>query len=212
MDDNMLFTAGYVLIRAGTRDVHIVRDKLLSVGPVTIAHALIGPDDLICFLETESPQQFILGLDDGIRRLVDTGLIEHTETMMVLAWEGKGYSGRENRPAPAAAWLFCTISIGDPEAVIEKLFKTTGVVNAHAVIGRYDIIAYVEAASMHELMAIIDKDVRRIKEIRNTDTRLVLMKGRREIPTRGRGRQNPIEPGRLARSASTKKSGKKARV
>jgi DNA-binding Lrp family transcriptional regulator len=205
------FTAGFVVIRAGTHDVHDVRERLLKVTGVRVAHALIGPDDLICYLETYYPREFRIALDEGVRKLVDEGLIEHTETMMILADEGEGYSGEENRPAPAAAWLFCDISVGDPGPAAEKLKAIKGVVNAHSVIGRYDIIAYVEAPSMDELMRILDEDIRHVTEIRTTDTRLVLMKVTRAMPARNRDKQNPIGTKRPAASDSTKSKKKSAR-
>jgi DNA-binding Lrp family transcriptional regulator len=183
-----IFTAGYVVIRAGTHDVHEVRQKLLEVEGVRIAHALIGPDDLMCYLETRNHQEFRTALDSGVRKLIDEGFIDHTETMMILASEGTGYSGSENKPAPAAAWLLCDISVGDPTPVVKQLLNIAGVINAHSVIGRYDIIAYVEAQSMDELMRILDEDIRRVKEIKGTDTRLVLMRVARDTPARDRGR------------------------
>ena len=60
---------------------------------------------------------------------------------------------QENRPAPAAAWLLRDVSVDDPESVIAELLKVPGVVNAHPVLGRYDMIVYkAEAASTDELM------------------------------------------------------------
>jgi len=183
-----IFTAGFVVVQLGTHDVHDVRQKLLQSGGVRIAHPLIGPDDLICYLETDSPSAFRSALDKEIRKLIDDGLIEHTETMMILAGEGTGYDGTENNPARAAAWLFCDISVGDPSPVVKKLKAVKGIRNAHPVIGRYDVIAYVEADSMDELMQILDEDIRHVTEIKRTDTRLVLMKTTKDMPARAPGR------------------------
>jgi|ERR1051325_3241537 DNA-binding Lrp family transcriptional regulator len=192
MSIDEIFTAGYIVIRAGTHDVHEVRDRLLKVEGVRVAHALIGPDDLICYLESSNHLQFRMALDKGIRKLIDEGLIEHTETMMILADEGTGYSGDENKPAPASAWLFCDISVGEPGPVTRKLKEVAGVVNAHPVIGRYDMIAYVEAQSLEALMRILDEDIRMVKEIKSTDTRLVLMKTVREAPVRDRAKERRL--------------------
>lgn len=186
------FSAGYVLTRVGAHDVHTVREELLKVDGVRVAHPLIGPDDLICYLETYDPARFRAALNKGIRRLVKEGLIEHTETMVILAEKGRGYSGDENRPAPAAAWLFCEVSVADPEPVVEELLAIKGVVNAHPILGRYDLIAYVEAASMDELMRMLDDDIRQVKGIKSTDTRLVLMKVAREMPARDRKKQKSL--------------------
>ncbi|MGA8612851.1 MAG: Lrp/AsnC ligand binding domain-containing protein [Xanthobacteraceae bacterium] len=186
------FSAGYVLIRAGAHDVHSVREELLKVDGVRIAHALIGPDDLICYVETYDPTQFRKMLNQGIRRLINAGLVEHTETMIILSDKGRGYSGEENKPAPAAAWLFCDVSVNDPETVIDELLTKKGVVNAHPVLGRYDMIAYVEATSTDELMRILDEDIRHVKGIKSTDTRLVLMKIAKDLPARNRDKQRPL--------------------
>ena len=186
------FSAGYILIKVGSHDVHDVRDKLLAVDGVRIAHPLLGSDDLICYLETYDPASFRRALNCGIRQLIEGGFIERTETMIILAEEGRGYSGSENRPAPAAAWLLCDVSVTDPEKVIGNLLAIPGVVNAHPILGRYDLVAYVEAASMEELMRIIDEDVRNVEGMKNTDTRLVLMKIAKEMPSRNRDKQKSL--------------------
>jgi DNA-binding Lrp family transcriptional regulator len=186
------FSAGYVLVRAGTHDVHSVRDELLKIDGVRIAHALIGPDDLICYVETYDPARFRKMLNQGIRRLIIAGLIEHTETLIILSDKGRGYSGEENKPAPAAAWLLCDVSVNDPETVIDELLTKKGVVNAHPVLGRYDMIAYIEATSTDELMRVLDEEVRQVSGIKSTDTRLVLMRMTKELPVRNRNKQKPL--------------------
>jgi DNA-binding Lrp family transcriptional regulator len=187
-----LFSAGYVLVRAGDHDVHTLRNELLKVDGVRIAHALIGPEDLICYVETYDAARFRKALNHGIRHLITTGHIERTETMVILSDKGKGYSGRENTPAPAAAWLLCDVSVNDPETVIDELMTKKGVVNAHPVLGRCDMIAYVEAASMDELLRILDDDIRHVKGIRSTDTRLVLTNLAEEVAERNNGRKSGI--------------------
>lgn len=185
-------TAGYILLSVRTNDVHSVCKELLDMEGVIIAHPLIGPDDIICFVDTQEPENFRIILDKKVRKLVDVGTVEHTETMFILADDGRTYSGGENRPAPAAAWLFCDISVGDPKPVIRDLLQIEEVSNAHPVVGRYDIIAYVEAASMQELMATLDDKIRHVRGIKKTDTRLVLMQLPREKPDRNRENQNAL--------------------
>ena len=185
-------TAGYVLLSVRTNDVHRVCKDLLDMEGVIIAHPLIGPDDIICFVDTQEPENFRVVLDKGVRGLVDVGTVEHTETMFILADEGRCYSGAENRPAPAAAWLFCDISVGDPKPVIRDLLEIDEVSNAHPVVGRYDVIAYIEAASMPELMSVLDDKIRHVSGIKKTDTRLVLMQLPREKLDRNRESQKPL--------------------
>jgi DNA-binding Lrp family transcriptional regulator len=190
--EDLFFSAGYVLVRTGAQNVHIVREELLKVEGLRIVHPLLGPDDLICYLETHNPARFRAALNRGVRRLVNNGLIKHTETMIILAEKGRGYSGAENRPAPAAAWLLCDVEVDDPEIVVESLLGINGVVNAHPILGRHDLVAYIEAPSMDELMRILDEDVRQIAGIKRTDTRLVLMKLARAVPSRERENQSVL--------------------
>lgn len=173
MEDH-IFSAGYVLIRAATgADPFRVRDELSNLDVVRIAHTLEGPDNLICYIESYNPHSFRTMLNKGIRRLIDSGLIEHTETLVILSEKGKGYTGKENSPMPASAWLLCDVSVNDPETVIVELRTKKGFVNAHPVLGRYDMVAYFAAASMGELRRILDQDIPQIKGIRTIDTRLV---------------------------------------
>ena len=177
LSDRVL-SAGYILIRAGNGDVHDLQKRLLSVKGVKVVHPLIGPDDLICYLETHDPSNFRFALDKGIRRLIDEELIERTETLIILAERGDGFFGKskEYQPAPAAAWLLCDLAQGDPQPIVDKLTKKFGVVSADPVLGRYDLVVHVEAKSLDALMEILDNSIRGVVGIRSTDTRLVLMK------------------------------------
>jgi DNA-binding Lrp family transcriptional regulator len=177
-----IFSAGFVLIKSSSDPLR-VREELLKLDSVRIAHPLAGPDNLICYVETYDPTLFRKELNQGIRALIDNGLIEHTETLVILSnMDGRGYSREQNNPAPAAAWLLCDVSVHDPETVIKELQTKKGVVNAHPVLGRYDLIAYVQAGSMDQLMRILDQDVRQIPGIRSIDTRLVRLW---DIPANG---------------------------
>jgi hypothetical protein len=186
------FSAGYVMIEAGTEDVHGLRQKLLSIDAVRIAHALIGPDDMICFVDAQDPVSFRHAIDSQIRALIDSGNIRQTETLLILDRDGKGYSGEENRPAPAAAWLLSQVGIGNPQSVVDALLQIPGVRNAHSVLGRYDVIAYLEAASVVDLMRTLDLGIRKIPQIRRTDTRLVLMEIDVVLPDRNRSDQHRV--------------------
>ena len=135
---------------------------------------MIGPEDLICYVETYDPSRFRKALNKGIRHLITAGLVEHTETMVILSDKGKGYSGEENKPAPAAAWLLCDVSVSDPETVIDELMTKKGM-SMRTRCSAPHLIAYVEATSMDELMRILDEEIRHIKGIRSTDTRLVFI-------------------------------------
>jgi DNA-binding Lrp family transcriptional regulator len=189
----LLFTAGFILVRVGPNDVHTVRKELQQIEAVRIAHPLLGPDDLICYVEANPPQQFRRTINRGIRKLMDAGLIEHTETLMIATdMDARGYGGKEDEPTAAAAWLFCDVSVSDPQEVIKELKQKELVVDAHPVLGRYDFIAYIQARSMDELMRVINEDIRQVKGIKNTDTRLVWTAVAKSSPSRERDKQKRI--------------------
>lgn len=170
--------AAYVLLDIAAHNVEDLRDKINNEhsSSVKIIHPIIGPTDMICYVETEGYKEFCDVLDNGIRGLVDTGDIVHTETMLIVSERFSGLSPKENNPVTEAAWLFIDISVGDPMPVIEQLQNIDGVMVAHPVIGRYDIIVYVIGDTWKDLMNVLDNNIRHIKEITHTDTRLVLMK------------------------------------
>ena len=170
--------AAYILLDIATHDVEKLREKILSQhsSAIRIVHPIIGPTDMICYVEADGYQEFCNVLDKGIRSLVDTGDIVHTETMLVVAEKFSGLSSNENNPITEAAWLFIDISISNSSIIVEQLEKIDSVLAVHSVIGRYDIIAYIVGDTWKDLMDVLDNQIRHIKEINHTDTRLVLMK------------------------------------
>jgi DNA-binding Lrp family transcriptional regulator len=177
MPEEGAFSAGYVLVQTGSHDVYSVRDRLLKVRGVRIADPLFGPDDLICYLETYAFDDFRIALDRGIRELIDEGVIERTETMVVLP-EREDRLARTEERLRSGAWLLCDLSVGNPQPVIDELleFEALGVVSAHPVLGRYDLVVRIKAASIVSLNRTLDEEIRQIKGIRRTDTRLVAIK------------------------------------
>ena len=122
-------------------------------------------------MDTYEPWRFRSVLNQGIRSALPDGEIE-TETLIIMADGGSGYSGEENRPAPASAWLLCKVAVADPETVIKELGSIKAVKNAHPVLGRYDMVAYVEAASEAELTRALD-EIRQVKGMKSIDPRTV---------------------------------------
>jgi DNA-binding Lrp family transcriptional regulator len=173
------YMAGYILIDVGHGDVQRVVDRLLQHPNVHRAHALLGPTDIIAFIETDGWEDFISILDRHVRGLIDDRQIRQTETRLVVQSTGVGLK-RSTGPAPSgSAWVFIDVGVGDPEPVIRKLEAIDGVVRAHGVIGPCDIIAYLECHDWDELMQVVDEQIGALPEVTQTDTRLVLMRNPR---------------------------------
>lgn len=170
------YMAGYVLIDVGHGDVQRVVERLLQHPNVHRAHALLGPNDIIAFIEADGWGEFITILDRYVRGLIDDRQIRHTETRLVMQSTGTGLKRSAGAAPPASAWVFIDVGVGDPEPVIRKLEAIDGVVRAHGVIGPNDIIAYLECHDSDELMHVVDDQIRALPEVVRTDTRLVLMR------------------------------------
>ena len=170
------YVSAYVLMNAGATNIEGIRTRLLDVSGVVLAHGLLGPTDLICYIEAESLPDLQSLLDEEVRGLIEEGLITNTETRLVLTSRGEGFTRVHNRPAKGSAWVFVDASVGDPQPVADELMKINGVVNAHTVLGRCDIVVFIETEDLEELMKTLDEDLRRIPGIVKTDTRLVLMR------------------------------------
>lgn len=190
----------YVLVETATSNVEELREKIINKHNKTIkaVHQLIGPADMICYIEAKNYKEFYDALNKDIRSLIGVGGIKKTETILRIDPNKKFYSEKrissderflqlnpkqyedeyipENQPKSESAWLFIKISISDPMLVIKDLEKIKGICIAHPVIGRYDIIAYIIGDTWKDIMNTLDNKVRGIKEISHTDTRLILMK------------------------------------
>lgn len=170
------YIGAYVLIDTKDPDLERVRNRLLQIPEIVFVHGLIGPSDLICYIDTENLLQLRLVLDKQIRSLIDEGLVRQTETMLVLQSKGSGFSKRQNNPPLGSAWVFCNLYVGDPEPLFEKLLTIEGVINVHAILGTYEMIVYIESEDWFELIRIINDQIRMMPEISQTDTRLVFMR------------------------------------
>lgn len=175
------YIGAYVLVDLKGTDFEEVRSRFLEMPGVVLVHALLGPTDLICYIESENLLELQQLLDGQIRSLIDDNLVQRTETRLVLASQGVGFTPDHNNTAKGSAWVFIDVSIGDPDPVIGNLVSIDGVVNAHKVIGACDVIAYLEAEDLEELMKILDGQLRKIPGIGRTDTRLVLMRRARRV-------------------------------
>jgi DNA-binding Lrp family transcriptional regulator len=175
------YVGAYVLINT-RQDYEMVRQRLLEMEGVILAHALMGPSDLIVYIDADGLGSLRSLLDHNIRGLIDEGLIESTDTRLVLTSSpGTGFTRDYNNPARVACWVLITVGVGDPEVTLSQLGTVEGVLNAHPVLGPHDIIAYIEAEDQSELMRILDEGILSLPGVARTDTRPVLM---RRSPTR----------------------------
>lgn len=72
------------------------------------------------------------------------------------------------------AWVLVNTILGKERQALDELRKIPGVVEAHLVLGKYDILVLIEAESMKKLDDILSWNIRRHKTICNTVTMIVV--------------------------------------
>jgi DNA-binding Lrp family transcriptional regulator len=89
------------------------------------------------------------------------------------------------------AYVFVESTLGRATQVAEALAKLPGVEMAHAVTGAYDVIAFVEAASVSVLGEMISQRIHRLPGVLKTTTNVVVERATANGPAgaRGRGRR-----------------------
>lgn len=98
-----------------------------------------------------------------LRKLEDAGVI-------------LGYTVRlrpEAEPERIRAWMSVLVEGNQTRAVIASLLGEPGVVKLHDTNGRWDLLAELEATSMHELSDVLER-IRLIKGIHSTETSIHL--------------------------------------
>ena len=71
------------------------------------------------------------------------------------------------------AWVLVNTILGKESQALDALRKIPGVVEAHLVLGEYDILVLIEAESMKKLNDLLSWNIRRHKTICNTVTMIV---------------------------------------
>ena len=71
------------------------------------------------------------------------------------------------------AWVLVNTILGKERQALDALRKIPGVVEAHLVLGEYDILVLIKAESMKKLNDILSWNIRRHKTICNTVTMIV---------------------------------------
>jgi len=174
--------AGYLLVDVGQGDVQAAAARLRDLDGVVLAHPLLGPNDIIAYVESPDWERFDALLNGQLRELTTSGTLRRVETRLALLPHESGLANRAQTPPRGSAWVFVDLDTGEPDAVIRKLKAIDVVVSAQAVIGACDIIAYLECGDWAELRDVLDTQVRTLPEVVRTDTRLVLMRRARAAP------------------------------
>jgi len=92
---------GYLLVEAAREDINALTAQLRSLDGVQFAHALLGPTDIIAYVETDGWDSFNALLNGSIRALETSGLARHVETRLTV----KPSAGSIRQQCPiAAAW------------------------------------------------------------------------------------------------------------
>jgi DNA-binding Lrp family transcriptional regulator len=168
--------SGYLLVEAAKGDINAVAAQLRSVDGVQFAHALLGPTDIIAYVETPDWDSFNALLNGSIRALETSGLARQVETRLTVKPSAGSFGSNVQSPPRGSAWIFLDLDQGEPADVVAKLEAIDDVVVAHCVIGGCDIMVYLECEDWGELRTVLDTQVRTIPEVVRTDTRPVLMR------------------------------------
>src|SRR4051794_26136857 len=145
---------GFLLVEVGQGNVDVLTTRLRTLDGVVFAHGLLGPTDVIAYVETSSWETFNGLLNGQLRALITGGTIKRVETCLVPKPHAGTFGGNPTSPPRGSAWIFLDVDMGEPEAVIQKLEAIDGVVAAHGVIGSCDIIAYLECHDWSELRSL----------------------------------------------------------
>ena len=72
------------------------------------------------------------------------------------------------------AWVLVNTILGKERQALVALRKIPGVLEAHQVLGEYDILVLIQAESMKKLNDILSWNIRRHQTICNTVTMIVI--------------------------------------
>lgn len=73
----------------------------------------------------------------------------------------------------ARGYVTIMVTAGSPRDVLAQIRETDGVTHADPVVGRFDIIAEVEARSEHALLLLVTDELRSLSGVGRTHTCLV---------------------------------------
>jgi len=147
----------------------------LSSNKVIFAHVLFGPDDLLVLIKGDTTSE-ARELVRDIRELSkDThDYVTDTHSHIVSDMFGRPPERKEwNKRGHLGAWLFTKVGRPNPgELIAEALFHSPSVKFVAPVFGQQDMFIFLEAASIEELEKVIDDEIRPLRTLSSTDTRI----------------------------------------
>lgn len=164
----------YMMLETSHADVHSLVSELHRLDGIVLAHPLVGPTDVIAFAEADHLGKLTELIDRRVAHINNIGSAARSETLVLLSANGASYSRQYRVPSTFSAWVLAKTRSGRPYRAVDALRSVRGVVQAHAVFGSVDVIAYVEVESMTELCRIVDAEISAIGDITHADTRMVL--------------------------------------
>ena len=73
-----------------------------------------------------------------------------------------------------SAYVFIETTVGTTSRVVEAVGRLPGVVMAHAVMGAYDVIAFIEAEDLAALGTQLTQRIHRVPGVLKTTTNVVV--------------------------------------
>jgi DNA-binding Lrp family transcriptional regulator len=73
------------------------------------------------------------------------------------------------------AYVLITVQLGTMDDVLKALKQFSHVVEAYLLYGKYDVVAKIEAASTANLREIVANTIRRLENVRATQTLIVML-------------------------------------
>jgi DNA-binding Lrp family transcriptional regulator len=147
----------------------------LSADKVVFAHVLYGPDDLLVMIKGTTTAEAA----DLVRQIRELSRDTHdyvtdTHSHIVSDMFGRPPKRDEwNRRAPLGAWLFTKVGRPNPgEFIAEALFHSSAVKFVAPVFGQQDMFVFLETDSIEELEKVIDDEIRPLRNLSSTDTRI----------------------------------------
>ena len=161
----------YVLIvnESGTEDSVI--SHLRKIPSISNAYGTFGIYDLLTKLESSNEENIQKDISNGIRKIPN---IRSTLTLLVDKKPGisKTNAAEQDVLDKHMAQAFVTIHCAksDEDKIIQYLESIPEVVGADLLVGNYEIICKIAAPTYNEISDIISKKVRKISEIKSTNT------------------------------------------
>ncbi|NND86244.1 MAG: AsnC family transcriptional regulator [Nitrosopumilus sp.] len=161
----------YVLIVNDSGFEDSVISNLRNIGSIKSAHGTFGSYDVLAKLESFDEESIQNDLSKGIRKI---SKIRSTLTLLVDKKPGLSKTSESERQVldehMAQAYIAIHCFKSDEDKIMSELNKIPEVIEGDLLVGNYEIICKVAAPSYNEISEIISKKIRKIPEIKSTNT------------------------------------------